>query len=183
MLERFRRKRRNRAIVEQLYDGIVARARSPLFFEAGGLPDTVMGRFDALAVEMFLFLRRCGSEPALQPLAQDVVDRFMTDMDHSMREIGIGYMTVPKRMRKLAGLFYQRVRALGGPLDRADRDGLAAALKGEKLGGGDALSDAHIAFWTAHILDTSHLYAAIDRTEILAGRWPVDPGRSGGNDG
>ena len=78
MLERFRRKRRNKAIVEQLYDGVVARARAPRFFEAGGLPDTVMGRFDALAIEMFLFLRRCGSEPALQPLAQDVVDRFLS---------------------------------------------------------------------------------------------------------
>ena len=32
MLERFRRKRRNKAIVEQLYDGVVARARAPRFF-------------------------------------------------------------------------------------------------------------------------------------------------------
>ncbi len=65
-----------------------------------------MGPVRSLSIEVFLLLRRCGQEPALAELSQDLVDRFMTDLDHSLREIGIGYLAVPKRMRALAARFY-----------------------------------------------------------------------------
>ncbi|MBB3949770.1 ubiquinol-cytochrome C chaperone family protein [Aureimonas jatrophae] len=128
MLEAFRRRRRNREVVERLWDDIVLRARQPERFEQGGLPDTVLGRFESLGLETFLFLRRCSNDPRLTELSQDVVDRFMTDLDHSMRELGVGYLAVPKRMRKLAGRFYARVQALEAPLALRDRNALAHAL-------------------------------------------------------
>lgn len=168
MFERFRRGRKNREIIDRQYAGVVDRARQPQFFLAGGLPDTVMGRFDALSIEMFLFLHRCGQDPALSPLAQDMVDRFMTDLDHSMRELGIGYMAVPKRMRKLAGLFYQRVRAFSEPVERKDRQLLAQAIASELFPAGD-MPEGAPDFWADHILAATAAYGDVSAAEILAG--------------
>ncbi|KAA0970656.1 hypothetical protein FPY71_09170 [Aureimonas fodinaquatilis] len=168
MFERFRRGRKNRDVIDQLYAGVVERARQPRFFLAGGLPDTVMGRFDSLSIEMFLFLHRCRQDSALSPLAQDLVDRFMTDLDHSIREIGIGYMAVPKRMRKLAGLFYQRVRAFSKPVEQADRNSLEAAVASELFPEG-GMPEGASDFWADHILAASAAYARIPDAVILAG--------------
>ncbi|WP_019995622.1 ubiquinol-cytochrome C chaperone family protein [Aureimonas ureilytica] len=173
MLEAFRRKRRNRMIVEAIWDQVVLRARRPVRFEEGGLPDTVMGRFESLAIEVFLLLRRCGKDPALADLSQDLVDRFMTDLDHSLREIGIGYLAVPKRMRALAARFYQRVGAMEGPLSTGDRTALAAALRAGAFtdapgGRPDAADDlAH------HIFADAAWYDTLPTDRLLAGR--LDP--------
>ena len=129
MWERFRRKRQNRAVVDGLWDEIVERARRPERFEEGGLADTVLGRFESLGIETFLFMRRCSRETELHGLSQDVVDRFMTDLDHSMRELGVGYLAVPKRMRLLAGRFYERVRVFEAPLSARDAPALAVEIR------------------------------------------------------
>lgn len=128
MFQRWRERKKNREIVDRLYEGLVARARRPRLFEEAGLPDTVMGRYEAISLEVFLFLRRCRRDERLAPLAQDLVDRFMTDLDHSLREIGIGYQGVPKRMRKLATRFYTRVKDFETPMETRDETALAQAL-------------------------------------------------------
>jgi cytochrome b pre-mRNA-processing protein 3 len=49
-------------------------------------------------------------------LAQDIVDAFFEDVDHSIRELGIGDTGVPKRMKKFARMFYGRANSYGaGP--------------------------------------------------------------------
>lgn len=132
MFERLRTNRRNREVVERLYGELVAFARSPDLYLDHGVPDTVMGRFDALSIHVFLFLQRCREEPALQPIAQDVVDRFITDVEQSIRELGVGDPSVPKRMRKLAGIFYERVAAYDAALEGSEAPlaRLAATLQG-----------------------------------------------------
>ncbi len=47
----------------------------------------------------------------------DIVDAFFEDVDHSIRELGIGDMGVPKRMKKLARMFYGRANSYGEALD------------------------------------------------------------------
>ena len=46
-----------------------------------------------------------------------------------MRELGIGDQGVPKRMKKLASMFYGRVDSYGKALDAMDAKVLADALK------------------------------------------------------
>ncbi len=53
---------------------------------------------------------------------------FITDMDHSLRELGIGDAGVPKRMKKLSKMFYGRAEFYGKALDEVDAAELAAAL-------------------------------------------------------
>jgi cytochrome b pre-mRNA-processing protein 3 len=124
-----RHKKANRRIVEHIYGELTRAGRCEAFYAEHGVPDTVMGRFEMIAAQMIVFLRRTGSgSPALKDLAQEIVDAFFEDLDHSMREIGIGDMGVPKRMKKLARMFYGRYEAYAPALDAGDREGLAAAL-------------------------------------------------------
>jgi cytochrome b pre-mRNA-processing protein 3 len=98
--------------VELLYGDIVAAARLKRLFSTMGAPDTVMGRFDALALHVILVLRRLRALPApAESLAQELVDRFFADLDSALREIGIGDVSVPKKIKKLGQAFYGRADA------------------------------------------------------------------------
>jgi len=126
----FKRKKANQALVERQYAEITRAARSPVFYEAMGVPDTVLGRFEMISIHLIVYLRRTGSAgAATKGLAQDLVDAFFEDIDHSIRELGIGDTSVPKRMKKLARMFYGRVKSYGEALDAGDRSGLVEALK------------------------------------------------------
>ncbi len=119
----------NRAITEALYASIVAAARQPLFYSDWNVPDTPLGRFEMLSLHMFLFQHRLrGETGASRELAQILIDEFFTDVDHSLRELGIGDLGMPKRMKKLARMFYGRTVAYADALERGDRAALAAAL-------------------------------------------------------
>ncbi|WP_206455081.1 ubiquinol-cytochrome C chaperone family protein [Aurantimonas marina] len=174
MFERLRTNRRNREVVERLYGELVALARRPELYLEHGVPDTVMGRFDALSIHVFLFLQRCREEPALQPIAQDVVDRFIIDVEQSIRELGVGDPSVPKRMRKLAGIFYERVAAYDAALDgsQAPIAHLAATLQARvvpaEAGRGVALQLA------TYIAGMRTRLQATTATAILAGHIETD---------
>lgn len=125
----FGRKQRNRKIVDGLYRQLTAAARNPVYYAEMNVPDSVMGRFEILSLFMVLFFRRTDKAgPAVKQLAQDIVDTFFEDIDHSLRELGIGYVSVPKRMKKLARMFYGRANAYGEALGQRDKTALADAL-------------------------------------------------------
>ncbi|RZJ40887.1 MAG: hypothetical protein EON87_17230 [Brevundimonas sp.] len=168
MLERFRNRRRNREIIDDLYAAIVTEARREVLYTELGLPDTVMGRFEALSIQVFLFLSRCRDEPSLKPVAQDLVDRFMTDIEDSIREIGIGDPSVPKRMRKLAGMFYERVNAYDPGLTAGDGASLAAALRRFALPA-DAAPEAAPAL-AAYLMARKATWDGVPTADILTGQ-------------
>lgn len=120
----------NAVIVERQYGILTTAARRPEFYLEANVPDTVMGRFEMLSAVLILYFRRTRqSGEAVKTIAQEIVDAFFEDLDHSMRELGIGDNGVPKRMKKLASMFYGRVDSYGTALDANDSQALAAALK------------------------------------------------------
>ena len=151
MFERFRaeraQRRRNAAIVESLFDAIARAARHPSLYRVHGVADTVMGRYEMMTLHVWLFQHRAkGANEPLQAMAQDVVDTFFREIDHTLREIGIGDTTVPKRMKKLARMVYGRWDAYGAALDGGDRAALAEALRRNVYAeGGDADGAAGLA--------------------------------------
>lgn len=120
---------RNRAIAESLYAQIVAAARQPVPYAGWNVPDTPLGRFEMLSVHVFLFMHRIrGRQGAMAELGQELTDIFFADIDQSLRELGISDMGVPKRMKKLARMFYGRAAAYGAAVEADDAAALAAAL-------------------------------------------------------
>ncbi len=121
--------RANREVTDAIYGQIVAAARQPHLFLHWSVPDTPLGRFEMIALHMFLFLHRIrGEDAAVAELGQDVTDTFFTEVDHSLRELGIGDASVPKRMKRLARMYYGRFESYGAAMDANDRSALAAAI-------------------------------------------------------
>jgi cytochrome b pre-mRNA-processing protein 3 len=116
--------------IDALYGAIVAQARSPDFYLAYGVPDTVEGRFDMIVLHLVLLFRRLAREPeATCLLTQGVFDRFCLDMDHNLREMGVSDLAVPRQMRRLGEAFYGRAEAYERALSAdGGGDSLVSAL-------------------------------------------------------
>jgi cytochrome b pre-mRNA-processing protein 3 len=96
---------------KRLYAAAAAQARTPDFYARMGAPDTVEGRFELYTLHVALLLRRLkGQGPQAAETAQAVFDTYLTGLDDALREMGVGDLSVGKKMRKLGEAFYGRVR-------------------------------------------------------------------------
>ncbi len=112
-----------------LYGRAVAAAREPYLYAVLGVPDTLNGRFDLVGLHAFLLIRRLASLPAPgADLAQAVFDAMFSDMDVNLREMGVGDLSVGKRVRKMWEAFNGRSRAYDKAMEAADAAALEAAL-------------------------------------------------------
>lgn len=121
---------RNRErIVERIYAEIVAQARQPAFYEEMSVPDTMEGRYEMMVLHVFLLLNRLrDGDDKVRDAAQAVCDHFFLEMDRAMREMGVGDLTVPKKMKKIAALYGFRSQSYGEALAGAADDRLATSL-------------------------------------------------------
>lgn len=140
----FRRARRPDTI-STLYGTIVAQARLPVFYREYGVADTVNGRFDLIVLHLALLLDRLGQEENLRELGQGVFDRFCRDMDHNLREMGVGDLAVPKEMRRMGEAFYGRAQAYREALAAAGDEALVATLRRNIYGGSPGAPAARLA--------------------------------------
>lgn len=144
MFRRLFPQRSRDAVIAQLLERVAGASRRASFYRSMGVPDTIEGRFEMLALHLVLVLRRLRRlPPPADDVGQDLVDAFFRTLDASLRETGIGDSGVPRRMKGLAGAFYGRAAAYDAALDAGDRAGLARALErnvAEGRGGGGALS-------------------------------------------
>lgn len=110
------------------YDRVVAQARRPAFFLAGGVPDTLDGRYELICLHAFLYLNRLKREG--QPgkaLGQSFFDRMFVDFDRGLREMGTGDLSVGRQIKRMAQGFYGRIQAYETGLAGTD-EALKAAL-------------------------------------------------------
>lgn len=113
----------------KLYGAAVEQARRPEFYERQGVPDTVMGRFEMIALHVFLLLYRLkGEKGDGARLAQALFDVMFADMDQTLREMGTGDLSVGRRVRALAEGFYGRIAAYDAGLQAGNGE-LAGALQ------------------------------------------------------
>jgi cytochrome b pre-mRNA-processing protein 3 len=120
-----------------LYGTIVAQARTRAFYQIYGVPDTVSGRLEMIMLHAVLILQRLEREsPPVRALGQGIFDRFCRDMDESMREMGVGDLAVPRKMRRIGEAFYGRQATYREALVAADEQPLAAALQRNVFAGG-----------------------------------------------
>jgi len=161
-----------------LYAAIVAQARRPAFYAVCGVPDSLDGRFELVALHVYLVLRRLkGGDLPAQALAQSLVDLFFADMDASLREMGAGDLGVGKRVQKMAAAFYGRIAAY----DRAESGGAAGEALKRNLFGTVEVGAERIAAMTDYVERAEALMAARALAEITAGRpvFPDPPGSDG----
>jgi cytochrome b pre-mRNA-processing protein 3 len=114
--------------IDRLYGTIVAQARLPCFYTDYGVPDTVDGRFEMIVLHQALVTRRAAQDAATSALGPALFDRLCRDLDHNLREMGVGDLTVPKRMRAYGEAYFGRARAYDRALGAGDDKARAVAL-------------------------------------------------------
>ena len=114
---------------QALVYAVAERARAPELFGPGRASDTLEGRIEVTTLFAILALRRLNRDPEDADLAQRFIDGVFRFLDMGLREAGVGDLTVPKRMKKLAGAFYGRMQAYEAGLAAGDEQALAAALR------------------------------------------------------
>ncbi len=114
-----------------LYGAAVTRAREPAFYRHFGVPDTLDGRFEMICLHVFLILRRLKESEGGNgdnALSQAVFDLMFADMDQNLRELGVGDLSVGRRVKTMAQAFYGRVAAYERGLSVAEDDVLSEAV-------------------------------------------------------
>ena len=119
----------NRTAVD-IYGSIVAAARQKTFYDPWGVPDSREGRIEMVMLHVALVMLRLGAiGPTAVALSRAVAEAFITDMDDNMREIGIGDLAVPRKIKRAAAALYDRHRDYGSALSAGDHTELADALR------------------------------------------------------
>jgi cytochrome b pre-mRNA-processing protein 3 len=114
----------------ELYGAAVAAARDPFLYTALGVPDTLDGRFDLIGLHAFLLIQRLKREAAPGPaLAQAVFDAMFSDMDINLREMGVGDLSVGRKVRVMWEAFHGRAAIYAASMDAGDMAALDAALE------------------------------------------------------
>ena len=114
---------------KELYNQVVRHARSPIFYEGYRVPDTVEGRFEMIALHGGLLVNRlCSPDMGREGkmLAQAFFDTMFFNLDWSIREMGVGDLGVPRRVKQMMSAFKGRafaydeaVKAGGGEVNHA----------------------------------------------------------------
>lgn len=121
-----------------VYNAIVAQSRREIFYAEWGVPDTLTGRFDMISLHAALVFRRLRSAETLtKAFSQSVFDCFFRDMDRSLREMGVGDLSIPKRIEKMGSLFYGLLSNLSSALESGDRTALEGVVSRNFHEGGD----------------------------------------------
>ena len=150
------------AAAYELYAEVVRQSRLPVFYLEGGVPDSLDGRFDLIALHAFLALRRLKHEGAAgQSLGQALFDILFADMDQSLREMGVGDLGVGRRVKAMASAFYGRIAAYDEGLERGDT-ALGDALRRNLYGTTDPSPAALL-----------HMVAYVRRQAKDAENWPA----------
>jgi cytochrome b pre-mRNA-processing protein 3 len=112
MLNRLFRPNPIREAGRVLYLAVVEQSRTPALYQALGAPDTVEGRFEVYSLHVVLLLDRFnGQGEHAKAVSQALFDTYVKDLDSALREMGVGDLTVGKKMRKLGSAFYGRVKS------------------------------------------------------------------------
>lgn len=165
-----------RGTIEAIYGMIVTQSREPLFYRDLGVPDTVNGRFDLLVLHLWMVLRRLRPIEGGVGLSQALFDHFCDDMDANLREMGVGDLTVPKRMQAFGEAFYGRSAAYDLALTGGE-EALAQALCKNILNGQHVEQARQLGLYAQAAIAT---LTGLDDAALLSASWtfpsPIQPG-------
>jgi cytochrome b pre-mRNA-processing protein 3 len=135
----FRKRAGRRAPADALFARIAEASRRPALYIDGGIPDSFEGRFESLALHMFLVLRRLRELPRpADGLAQDLTDACFDYLELGFRNGGVSDIAVPKRMKKIGQMFYGRLQAYGAAVSEPEPAALEEALRRNAAPSADA---------------------------------------------
>jgi cytochrome b pre-mRNA-processing protein 3 len=153
-----------------LYRAVVDHARRPAFFRDLGVPDTPEGRFEMIALHVALVVRRLRREGARgQALGQELFDLMFADMDTSLRELGVGDLSVGKYVKRLARNFYARLAALDESLAPGDLARLRGMIERNVFHGAASPDARRLDALSAWLVEQDRALAGQDGARLRCG--------------
>ena len=105
--------------LEDYYNNIVLLARDKRLYIQGGVPDTIDGRYELIILHCHLFVNRLiisGLEE--KKFAQKLINYMFRDFDRSLREIGVGDLSVGKKIKFMVSSYYGRANTYQKALNK-----------------------------------------------------------------
>lgn len=159
----------------EVYRSLVGQSRLPQFYLHLGVPDTLNGRFDMMILHAFLLFHRLrGQGETAQAFGQRVFDIMFDDMDQALREMGVGDLSVGKKIRTMASAFYGRANAYAQALEAFDPAVLDDSLR-RNIFADVNVSDDQVARLAAYVRRSSDRLAQQPTEAILAGEIQFGP--------
>ena len=158
-----------------IYNAIVDQARRPQFYESLDVPDTIDGRFDLIVLHAGMYLPRLKAVRSEgKALAQAAFDQMFVNFEHNLRELGVGDMGVPRRVKGMLSAFYGRVTAYDSAIRDGDTAALRAALQRNVYRGAE-VDPPKLDALATYVRAAYEALKAADDTDILAGTfaWPA----------
>jgi len=112
-----------------LYALAVEQARQPAFYTDLAVQDRIDARFEIYTLHvlmLFVRFRKEGDRGA--ELAQKLFDHYVSALDNVLRELGVGDVSVGKKMRKLGEALYGRMSTYEKALSDGDIEALKVAM-------------------------------------------------------
>ena len=167
MLDRLFKPRPAQIAGRALYPRAVAQARTPALYAEFGAPDTIEGRFELYSLHVYLVLERLkGEGEQAAETAQALFDAYVKSLDDALREMGVGDLSVGKKMRKLGEAFYGRVRGYEEALAALPDTAALEALLGRTVFAGAAAPTAEL---TAYVVARHAALRTNPLPDLLAG--------------
>jgi cytochrome b pre-mRNA-processing protein 3 len=163
----FRRRRKpEEAFAAALYTRTAERARAPELFEACGIPDTLDGRFDALALHAALTIDRLRREPDGETLAQAFFDAMFRHLDLTLREIGVQDLGVGRRIKIMAEGLHGRALAYREAI-AGKPEQLLEVLRRNAYGGRPPVDDQAVERLAGHVRQFAAWLAETPRNLLI----------------
>ena len=165
---------RDRQKAAELYGSVVTQARDPAFYAGCGIKDTPEDRYELVILHLSLVLERLRAEgTAGTELSRRLIEAFVTDMDDNMREMGVGDLTVPKKVKRAAAGLYARAGSYRAALAEPDGGLLARRLSSSLPGLLDR--DGAALGLASDMRDAQHQLAGISMADLAAGETLFPP--------
>lgn len=181
MLRRLFRPGPVKASSERLYASAVTQARSPAFYRKLGVQDRIDARFELYTIHVALLTNRLyGQGEQASETATALYSVYLSALDHTLRELGVGDLSVAKKVRPLAEALYGRTKAYGEALagETPDREALAGLVGrtvfSDQTGEGEGLS-ADPEPLVDYVIRAHQALAGQDLAALLKGdvSWPA----------
>ena len=152
--------------VDKVYGIVVDQSRKPIFYTELLIPDNIDGRFDVLSLHMFfIFSRLKNEEHIAADFSQSLFDTMFVDMDQSLREMGVGDLSVGKRVKDMGKALLGRIEAYDKAFSAEYSDIEATIIRNIYRGDGPHLQ--HIRRLIEYSKGTIENLALIPNEEIL----------------
>ncbi len=166
--------KRRQESVHRLYEHVAYASRNAFFYTDLAVPDTPQGRLEMLMAHTVIVLERLQQlPPPANELSQDFVDYVFLQIDHGLREIGIGDLSVGKKIKKIAQDFYGRAALYAQALRDQNSDLLAQTLARNVYNAEELTTTPHVQQLAQCLIQLANETSHLSLNDLLQAQSPV----------